>query len=589
MTNDEGAAGKAAAVELYTTNRYFALTNKHLPGTPLTLRDAGDAVQRLVDRLDQAAREKGAAVGPDGEDEAAASARGNPDNPWSFLNGKALERLDLWGPEVFPEAEARGSTGGYRVSSAALGRDLEEDLSIHPQGIKDFGLHDQPGEERQGKRTPIDLVLEHHGAPDVTTAARWLAERLGLEAEFEAKLEAHRAARQSSAEDDFAELLAGLGATIPAEEVRPEQKPKKVAPTTIAEKLAQLKQKVGRTAFARRTSFTMAELMDTEVGELRWCVPELLPEGLVIFGGKRKAAKTWLLLYLGHAVATGREFLGRRIEAPGDVLLILLEDSDRRVKDRYTKLGLSKTDRLRIHTTWPTGDAAISGILDWALGVPNPRLVVIDTLQRFRGAPAKRREGDAYQIDVAELAPIQKIAIEGGLPIVCVTHLRKSTGNRGKGDWMENIIGSGGIVGTADTILGLDRDPGSNLATLHVTGRDVDTFDQTLVFENFRWRASGLDDELDVIVGDDTLLAAIALELRNAGGTLTRSDLLQRVSRARRADSRSFLRALTCGVERGVLEFDKGAPGRGNKADDLKVWLKGYGPEIEEDISDLLE
>jgi hypothetical protein len=154
---------------------------------------------------------------------------------------------------------------------------------------------------------------------------------------------------------------------------------------------------------------------------------------------------------------------------------------------------------------------------------------------------------------------------------------------------MENIIGSGGIVGTADTILGLDRDPGSNLATLHVTGRDVDTFDQTLVFENFRWRASGLDDELDVIVGDDTLLAAIALELRNAGGTLTRSDLLQRVSRARRADSRSFLRALTCGVERGVLEFDKGAPGRGNKADDLKVWLKGYGPEIEEDISDLLE
>jgi hypothetical protein len=583
MKNDEGTAGKAAAVEFYRTGRYFALTNEHLPGTPRTLSKADDALQRLVDRLDQAAREKGAVVGPDGEDEAAASARGNPDDPLAYINGEALKRLDDWMPELLPEARRQAGTGGYRVSSEALGRDLEEDLSITPQGIVDWGLHDMPREERRGRRTAIDLVREHHGAPDMTTAARWLAGRLGLEAEFEAKLEAEKA----KVDNEFAKFLSGVGAEASADEARPEQQPRKITQTAIAEKLAQLKQKVGRTAFARRTSFTMAELMDTEVGELRWCVPELLPEGLVIFGGKRKAAKTWLLLDLGHAVATGREFLGRRIEAPGDVLLILLEDSDRRVKDRYTKLGLSKTDRLRIHTTWPTGDAAIMAILDWALDVSNPRLVVIDTLQRFRGTPAKRREGDAYQIDVAELAPIQKLAIEGGLPIVCVTHLRKSTGNSGKGDWMEQIIGSGGIVGTADTIIGLDRDPGSNLATLHVTGRDVDTFDQTLVFENFRWRASGLDDELDAMVGDDTLLAAIALELRDAGGTLTRSDLLQRVGRARRVDSRSFLRALTRGVERGVLEFDKGTPGRGNKADDLKVWLKGYGPEGEDDISDL--
>ena len=42
---------------------------------------------------------------------------------------------------------------------ADLGRDLEEDLSISPSGVKDFGVHDLD-DPRQGKRTPVDLVME---------------------------------------------------------------------------------------------------------------------------------------------------------------------------------------------------------------------------------------------------------------------------------------------------------------------------------------------------------------------------------------------------------------------------------------------
>lgn len=48
---------------------------------------------------------------------------------------------------------------GYRVTSADLGRDLEEDLSITPSGIVDFGTADM-GDQQAGKRTAIDLVLE---------------------------------------------------------------------------------------------------------------------------------------------------------------------------------------------------------------------------------------------------------------------------------------------------------------------------------------------------------------------------------------------------------------------------------------------
>jgi P4 family phage/plasmid primase-like protien len=73
------------------------------------------------------------------------------------VNETALQSLGSWVPALFPSAREYGD--GYRVSSIDLQRDLEEDLSIVPDGIVDFGIADM-GDARQGKRTPIDLVLE---------------------------------------------------------------------------------------------------------------------------------------------------------------------------------------------------------------------------------------------------------------------------------------------------------------------------------------------------------------------------------------------------------------------------------------------
>jgi hypothetical protein len=100
-----------------------------------------------------------------------------PDNRFRLINDAALANLDAWVPELFPCA--RPASGGYRIHSADLVRDLEEDLSITSQGIKDFGVHDL-GDPNEGKRTAIDLVIEYAGASDVSSAASWLAQRLGL-------------------------------------------------------------------------------------------------------------------------------------------------------------------------------------------------------------------------------------------------------------------------------------------------------------------------------------------------------------------------------------------------------------------------
>lgn len=91
------------------------------------------------------------------------------------INDAAMANLALWVPSIFPAA--REYQGGYRVSSEDLGRDLEEDLTIHPKGIKDFGVHDM-GDAQEGKRTPIDLVMEHLNLPVGEAAAR-LKEALG--------------------------------------------------------------------------------------------------------------------------------------------------------------------------------------------------------------------------------------------------------------------------------------------------------------------------------------------------------------------------------------------------------------------------
>jgi hypothetical protein len=96
---------------------------------------------------------------------------------WKKLNGEAIRRYSDWVPNIFPSATRTSS--GYRVTSADLGRDLEEDLSFHTHGIKDFGVHDI-GDSRRGSRTPIDIV-EQYLHKDFNAAVRWLAQKLGFD------------------------------------------------------------------------------------------------------------------------------------------------------------------------------------------------------------------------------------------------------------------------------------------------------------------------------------------------------------------------------------------------------------------------
>jgi Family of unknown function (DUF5906)/RepB DNA-primase from phage plasmid len=94
---------------------------------------------------------------------------------WRDLNSEAIRRYSDWVPDVLPAATKTDT--GYRVTSADLGRDFEEDLSFHAEGIKDFGVHDM-GDSRGGSRTPIDIV-EQYLHKNFNEAVSWLAQKLG--------------------------------------------------------------------------------------------------------------------------------------------------------------------------------------------------------------------------------------------------------------------------------------------------------------------------------------------------------------------------------------------------------------------------
>jgi hypothetical protein len=113
---------------------------------------------------------------------AAALEQLSPNNGGDFfrsVNDAAMRDLGRWVPDLLPAAKLQ-ATGAWRVSSRNLRRNLQEDLSIAPTGIVDWGVADQ-GDSRGGKRTPIDIVIEHGGKRDAKDAALWLCDRLSID------------------------------------------------------------------------------------------------------------------------------------------------------------------------------------------------------------------------------------------------------------------------------------------------------------------------------------------------------------------------------------------------------------------------
>jgi hypothetical protein len=123
---------------------------------------------------------------------------------------------------------------------------------------------------------------------------------------------------------------------------------------------------------------------------------------------------------------------------------------------------------LEFATEWPRlGDGGLDALEAWLNTHPDARLVVIDTLAKFRTGQTGK---NLYKEDYEAVEPLVALAADHNVAILIVHHLRKL----GADDPLDQVSGSMGLTGGADGALVLNRERGRADAYLYVTGRDIE-------------------------------------------------------------------------------------------------------------------
>lgn len=248
-------------------------------------------------------------------------------------------------------------------------------------------------------------------------------------------------------------------------------------------------------AFKQPTN--IGELMATKFPPLRWVVPDLIPEGLTLLAGPPKIGKSWLTFDLALAVATGGECLGKDVRM-GSVLLLALEDNGRRIQDRMQKVlpyhdqqnWDSIGENLQIYDTgsWNSMHRIDSGAMKvfeaWRHAADNPRLVIVDVLQKIR--PPARSQQSEYDAVYKAMHELHRWASLYRISVIVIHHTKK--GGSTTSDPFEAVSGTMGLTASADTTVILSHDPSGDFdGVFYGRGRDLPEFEEPLTFSGSVW------------------------------------------------------------------------------------------------------
>lgn len=212
-------------------------------------------------------------------------------------------------------------------------------------------------------------------------------------------------------------------------------------------------------------------------------VDGIIPKGMTVLAGSSKIGKSWMALDLAIAIASGSEFLGRRVRQAG-VLYLCLEDTEKRVQDRMYQLCDEAPPNLYFSTTSDRlGCGFTRDVVEMLRKHPDIELIIIDTLQKIRQSDDGSGSG-TYSKDYEEIAKIKKIADVNDRSILVLHHLRKQPDKR---DPFNEISGSVAICGASDTNMVLKKQAGSSMAELYIRGRDVEERKLILEYNFPRW------------------------------------------------------------------------------------------------------
>jgi hypothetical protein len=251
----------------------------------------------------------------------------------------------------------------------------------------------------------------------------------------------------------------------------------------------------------RDSTILARDLCDKQFPTLKYIVPGLFSEGVILLVSRPKLGKSWLLQQIGSSVALGNSVLVSPINpeqpAHGDVLYLNLEDGERRAQRRMTKYFGAQRDqwpeRMTIARVWRRlNEGGLTDLREWCGSVEKPTLIMIDTLKRVR--PPKRNGQSDYDADYEACQGLLDLCRElPGLVIIVAHHDRKLDAD----DVYDTVSGTLGLTGGVDTIAILKRS--GQGVTLHIQGRDlVDDVEKAVSFdrETCRWQVLGEASEV---------------------------------------------------------------------------------------------
>ncbi|MEK9940691.1 MAG: AAA family ATPase, partial [Methylotenera sp.] len=214
---------------------------------------------------------------------------------------------------------------------------------------------------------------------------------------------------------------------------------------------------------------TAEELSKKQFAPINWVVEDILPEGAYLLSARPKVGKSWLALQLSLAVAYGDQLWGKQVKQ-GRSIYLALEENQRRLQSRLTQLRPQwDSPDLLLYTTYKRSDQGGLDDLEILLRDFKPRLLVIDTLAKFR--PPASKGASAYEGDYNALAPLTELANKYHCCILIVTHNRKG---KSEGDAIEMVSGTLGQTGAVDGALVIDGDRGDAMMRLTLVGRDIE-------------------------------------------------------------------------------------------------------------------
>lgn len=232
-------------------------------------------------------------------------------------------------------------------------------------------------------------------------------------------------------------------------------------------------------------AFTAEWLMRQTIPPVEYVVPGIIPEGLTLLVAPPKIGKSWLVLGLGVAAATGGEALGCIPVTPRPVLYLALEDGRGRLQRRLGTLGVHQgPERLVLmpELVAPVLDTIRVFLERRAQEKP---LVVLDTLGKVRGVYGGN---DAYGNDYAQMSALKALvdAVPGS-SLIAVHHTNKAE----REDFLDSVSGTQGLAGAADSVLAIKRERNTGEARLHVTSRDAAEGEYALTLTGGTWMLDG--------------------------------------------------------------------------------------------------